>query len=246
MCGCCLLVSSFAQNLKISTNKTTSLIFPFPILHVDRGTKDVLVQQVKEKDNILLVKAACEKFEGTNLSVITGDGSVYSFRVNYSGSPSQLVWHIPEQNEVTPVTYCKSIADNKRTVHGIHDQSWDMLARVTGIYAKGNVIYCQLCLENKSNIDYTIELLKFYIRDKKKGKRTSVQENELTPVCMVGNTKVVKARTKVTIVVALDKFTIPDRKYFAVQILEKNGGRHLLLRVGNNKMVKAIPLPELR
>ena len=246
ICGCCLLVSSFAQNLAIATDKTTSLIFPFPVLHVDRGTPDVLVQQVKEQDNILLVKAACPTFKETNLSVITGDGSVYSFAVSYSDRPSQLVWHLPSQNEVTPATYCKDILDNKRTVYGIRDGSWDMLAKVIGIYIKGKVLYFQLSLENESSVDYNIELLKFYIRDRKKGKRTAVQENELKPLCIGGNMHEVKAQTRNVIVVALDKFTIPDRKYLAIQILENNGGRHLLLKVGNNKIVKAVPLPEVR
>ena len=36
------------QPLSISTDKTTSLIFPFPIKYVDRGTMDILVQPVKE------------------------------------------------------------------------------------------------------------------------------------------------------------------------------------------------------
>lgn len=253
ICGCWMLVnlptrqvSAQTSSLAIATDKTTSLIFPFSIRHVDRGTKDVLVQQVKEADNILLVKAASEKFPETNLSVVTDDGSVYTFRVCYSNDPSVWVWHIPVQNETTLATYCNGILDNKRTIRGIGNHSWDMFAKVIGIYIKGNVIYYQLQLENKSPIDYDIELLKFYIRDKKKGKRTASQENELTPLHVSGNTSQVKANCDNTIVVALDKFTIPDRKCFAIQIMEKNGGRHLLIRVHNNKIVRAIMLPDLK
>lgn len=248
ICGCLMLVSGFAQNssLAIATDKTTSLIFPFPVRHVDRGTKDVLVQQVKEADNILLVKAAFQKFPETNLSVVTDDGSVYTFRVSYADDPSIWVWHIPVQNETTLSTYCNGILDNPRTMKGIKDHSWDMLSKVTGIYIKGNVIYYQLQLENRSPIDYGIELLKFYIRDKKKGKRTAIQENELKPLCISGNTSLVKANSASAIVIALEKFTVPDAKYLAIQIMEKNGGRHLMMRVHNNKIIQAIPLPELR
>ncbi|MBS1735121.1 MAG: conjugative transposon protein TraN [Bacteroidetes bacterium] len=239
-------VSAQVSSLVIATDKTTSLIFPFPILHVDRGTKDILVQQVKEADNILLVKAAAQKFSETNLSVVTNDGSVYTFRVSYSKDPSVWVWHIPVQNETTLSIYCNGILDNKRTMRGISDHSWDMLATVVGIYIKGNVMYYQLKLENRSPINYDVELLKFYIRDKKKGKRTATQENELTPLYVAGNTSQVKANCNNTIVVALDKFTIPDKKYLAIQILEKNGGRHLLMRIQNNKILKAILLPDLK
>jgi len=74
-----LINVAFAQQpLAITTDKTTSLIFPFPIKYVDRGTKDILVQPVKENGNILLVKAATKQFTETNLSVITGDGQYMS------------------------------------------------------------------------------------------------------------------------------------------------------------------------
>jgi Neuraminidase (sialidase) len=90
ICGCWLVVSAMAQisSLGISMDKTTSLVFPFSIRHVDRGTKDILVQQVKEADNILLVKAGAKNFSETNLSVVTEDGSVYSFVINYEEKPA--------------------------------------------------------------------------------------------------------------------------------------------------------------
>ena len=248
VCGCWWLVSACAQTatLAIATDKTMSLVFPFPVLHVDRGTKDVLVQQVSLADNILLVKAARQNFKETNLSVITQDGSVYSFRVLYSGNPRLWVMHVPPQKEIPVATYADNIADNPPTLHGIRDHSWDMMAKVTGIYIRGKVMYYQLQFTNIGPIDYDIDLMKFYIRDLKKGKRTAVQENEVTPLYVSGNLKVIKANSTKVVVVALDQFTIPDRKYLIIQMMEKNGGRHLLLRVHNNKIIKAIPLPELR
>src|SRR5205809_772985 len=248
VCGCFLVVLGFAQpvSLSISKQKTTSIIFPFAIRHVDRGTKDVLVQPVKEADNILLVKAAVENFVETNLSVVTDDGSVYSFVVNFDDKPPVWVYHMPINNRETLSTYANVILDNSRTVHVIRDNSWDILAMITGIYIKENVIYYQLRLTNDSPIDYDIELLRFYIRDKKKGNRTATQENDLKPLYVAGNISQVKGNSQNVIVVALEKFTIPDAKYLAVQVMEKNGGRHLLLKVNNKKIIKAIPLPDLR
>jgi Domain of unknown function (DUF4138) len=82
MCSSWLVVSAIAQtSLYIATDKTTSLVFPFSILHVDRGSKDILVQPVQEAENILLVKAGLKDFPETNLSVFTSDGSVYTFQV---------------------------------------------------------------------------------------------------------------------------------------------------------------------
>ncbi len=242
-----LFVSAKAQtSLCISTEKTTSLVFPFAILHVDRGTQSVLVQPVKESPTILLVKAATKGFPETNLSVITEDGSVYTFVICYDNNPAQWVYHLPVNKTATLATYANGILDNPKTMRGIKDSKWDILIKVSGIYIKDDVVFYQLNISNQSPIDYDIELLRFFIRDKKKGKRTAVQENELKPLYVAGNISKVKANSSSAIVVALDKFTIPDAKYLAVQIMEKNGGRHLFMKVNNKKIMKAIRLPDLR
>lgn len=233
------------QSLSVSTDKTTALIFPFPIRHVDRGTKDIIVQPVKENEKLLLVKGAVRQFSETNLTVVTDDGHVYSFRVNYVAQPDSLVLELPVFTHANIETYAHSIADNKGMVKGIRDKTWGVEAFVTGIYIKEKVIYFQLLLCNHSAINYDIDVLRFFIRDRNKGKRTALQENELVPLYVAGNHQQVKGYNFSVVVVALDKFTIPDAKYFGVQIMEKNGGRHLQLKVGNSKLVKAVVLPDL-
>lgn len=248
ICGCWIFVSAMAQtsSLFITTDKTTSLVFPFSILYVDRGTKDILVQQIKEADNILLVKAFTKSFSETNLSVVTDDGSVYTFVVNYEEKPSTWVYKLPVNKKATITTYANGILDNPRTMKGIKDKKWDMVARLIGIYVKENVIYYQVEINNESSIGYDIDLLRFYVRDKKKGKRTAVQENELKPLYVAGNASQIKGKSASVIVVALEKLTIPDAKYLAVQVMEKNGGRHLFMKVANKKIMQAIPLPDLK
>lgn len=232
--------------ISIATDHTVSLIFPFPVKHVDKGTADILVQPVKEQENILLLKAATNELVPTNLTVITSEGTVHSFAIRYSARPAVWVYCIPASTQANMAAYANSILDNPRTMTGIRDRSWDMQAIITGIYIKNNVIYYQLRLDNQSPIDYDIELLRFFIRDKKKGKRTATQENELTPLYAAGNIKQVRANSQNVVVVALEKFTIPDAKYLIVQVHEHNGGRHLQMKVSNNKISKAIPLPDLK
>ncbi len=240
-------ISLHAQSpgLQIATDKTTSLVFPYSIIHVDRGTKDVLVQPVKGADNILLVKAASKDFVQTNLSVFTDDGSVYSFPVYY-GETTTWVYHFPEQQKTSIATYARSILDNPQTITGLKDASWDMRARVIGIYIKDDVMYYHLDIQNQSSLDYEVNFLRFYIRDKKKSKRTAIQEVELIPLCSTGNTSQVKAKEHNAIVVALKKFTLPDAKYLAIEIGEKNGGRNLLIKVHNRNLIHANPLPDLK
>jgi hypothetical protein len=240
-----ITTSSFSQPscLNISTEKTTTLIFPLAIKHVDMGSRNILAQQVAGAENILLIKAASKAFEETNLSVVTADGSVYSFTVNFDAAPQLSIYHLPALTTTTE-SYSKGILDNGRTVHGIKDNKWGISSIVKGIYIKGNTSFYHLELNNNSSIDYDIDQLRFYIRDKKRSKRTASQETEILPFQKVGNSSRVCAHSQAVIVVALPKFTIPDAKYLAIEIMEKSGGRYLQMKVSNNKIVKAIMLPD--
>lgn len=247
VCALGLVVSVFAQisTVEIATNKTTALIFPYPIKHVDRGSKDVLVQPVKESQNILLVKAAIKGFDTTNLSVVTEDGSIYSFAVFY-GEPGVWIYRFPVQVKTAIATYAAGILDNPKTMKGIQSKKWEVIGQVSGIYIKDDVMYLQLDLQNQSPINYDINFLRFFIKDKSVPKRTAIQENELEPLYTIGNDRRINAGTHNLIVVALNKLTLPEAKYLAIEIGEKDGGRNLSMKISNRKIMKAIALPDLR
>ncbi len=220
--------------LQITTNKTTSVVFPQIIKSIDRGSKDVLVQKVTGVENVLQVKAAKENFTETNMTVITADGKLYSFVVRYAVEPSQLNIQLDSS-----ATIFERIAGKKRSVAGVRNSTGEMIFLLKGIYIQTNLLYYQLELQNLSNISYDIGLLRFYIKDKKQSKRTASQELEQIPLSVYGNTESVAAQSKQVMVVALPKFTIPDKKRFYIQVMEKNGGRHLQLKVTNGKIVRA-------
>lgn len=243
-----LLISNFCfgqTNLSVTTDKTTSLIFPFSIKYVDRGTKDVIIQSVKEDDRILLVKAANKQFTETNISVITDDGNVYQFTVSYSPQPSVLIMHLPPQQKASVSSYATMILNTpaRRIVKVEHG---GVTSKVTGIFIKDNVIYYQLEIHNHSPLDFDIDLLRFQVVDKKQSKRTAIQQNELVPLLTAGNKEKVKAYNFSVVVVALEKFTIPDAKFLQIQLMEKNGGRHFNLKVYNSQILKARVLPDLK
>lgn len=243
---CCSINVNAQITLFVSTDKTTSLIFPFAIKHVDRGSQSILVQQVKDAPTILLVKAAANGFNETNLSVVTDDGSLYSFIVCYDLKPSTWVYHLPVNKMATTAMYANGILDNLPAVKGVKDKMWQSVAAISGIYIKNDILFYQVSIENRSAIDYTIDFIRFFIRDKKKGRRTAVQEIELKPIYTVGNLNKVPAKKTSTMVFALEKFTIPDAKKMQLQINEKNGGRHFSLRIKNKDLMKAITLPDYK
>lgn len=247
ICAVWSFVSTVAQTkLTIATDKTTSLVFPFSIKHVDRGTSSVLAQQVKEAPEILLVKAADKDFTETNLSVVTDDGSVYAFTVTYGDSPATWVYYLPVNRAATISSYANAILDNEQTIRGIKDKKYNMKAGVKGIYIKDNTIYFQIYINNEGTVDYDVDLLRFFIKDKRRSKRTAVQENEQKPLHITGNYSKVKGNSSTVFVAVLEKFTIPNKKYLIIQMMEKNGGRHFLLKVRNKDIMKTKLLPDLK
>jgi hypothetical protein len=226
--------SAGAMHLLISCNKTTSLVFPQIIKSIDRGSRDLFVQKVAGVENVLQVKAAKENFRETNMTVITANGKLYSFILRYAAEPSQLNIQLDSTNNIF-----EKIAAQKKSIHGVHNENYDMVLRLKGIFIEKDILYYQLELKNLSNVPYDIDMTRFYIKDKKQSRRTATQELEQFPQHIYGNTGTVDGQSKQTIVVALPKFTIPDKKIFYVQVIEKNGGRNLRLKISNRKIVKA-------
>ncbi len=239
------------QRLTIAYEKTTNLVFPFAITSVDRGTLDVLVQKAKGAENVLQVKAGVREFEETNLSVITADGNLYSFILNYNSHPT-LTLCLPPKEPGRPLVHFTHAAHNrfgllsdaetisaKQPMLRKRDKKFDIILQMSGIYVRDNVLYFQLELTNDSHIAYKVEQLRFYIRDKKKPKRTATQETELKPIYLYGNASRINGRSSQTVVVALNKFTIPDKKEFVIEMMEHNGGRHLQLEEGNRTIMKS-------
>lgn len=255
-----------AKPIFITTNKTTSLIFPFAIRSVDRGSQDVLARQVDGVDNILQLKAGKEDLQETNLTVITADGNLYSFLLNYKTNPSDLVFRFSEDStekigsgrEQRIVRFkLKASTDaeivstgnrllkmKKRMVLGVHDRRSRMNLKLKGVYIKNDVLYFQLQCKNLSKINYDVDMLRFYIRDQFRSKRTAVQEVEMKPYSIFGSHSNFKAEGSEVFVVAMPKFTVPFAKYFTVVINEKNGARNLHLNLGNHLIFEAKRLEE--
>lgn len=244
-------------NLAISYLKTTNLIFPFTIKSVDRGSAEVLVQKAVGIENVLQVKAAKDSFQQTNLTVITADGFLYSFLLHYSAEPTTLnlqlsdrpmgyeplaIFTASRDNQEKILTISELVSAKMRTLKGPGANKHDVAMSLMGIFIKDNLLYFQFQLDNNSNISYDIDQFRFFIIDKKKSKRTAAQQLEQVPINIYGNATVLHEQSTQHLVVALEKFTIPDSKNLIIQMGEKNGGRHLSLKVTNQLILSAIPI----
>jgi conjugative transposon TraN protein len=240
-----------AYNLDISWHKTTMLIFPAAIQSGDVGDKSILAETVKDVKNILKVKAGKKDFEQSNLQVVTVDGKVYSFQVNYNENAPSLPIDMGKQPPYAPITF-KGISLNSKELEtyaakvagtipfmkgGVYRKQ-GMDFGLDGIYIKNDVLFFQFHLLNETRIPYDAASLRFYVRDKKSVKRTASQDKEILPVYVHQSGTPEFGKGKV-IVVAFPKFTIALRKRLTTELMEQDGDRNPTTWLDQKKLLKA-------
>jgi conjugative transposon TraN protein len=248
-----------SDSVAIGYSKTTNIVFPYAIKSIDRGSQDILVQKAKGLENILQVKAAQRGFIPTNLTVVTADGKLHSFVLNYNEQSPQLnlsvnklelerqeIYFSDESGNKEEIQeYSKLAFYEKSKIRGGKENRHQIKFQLNGIFIQNDIMYFRLIVENSSKIKYDIDQLRFFIRDTKRVKRTATQEIEITPTYILNDVAAIDGESENTFVFALSKFTIPEDKYLAIQLMEKNGGRHMELDVKNKKIEKVIVLPTL-
>ena len=247
-----LRLSSAQEVIKVTTDKTTCLMLSSAIMHVDRGSTDVLVSNVKDADNLLLVKASIRNFAETNISIVTSDGNLYSILVQYDSVPASLVYR-PSSHEKflekkalsddAIKSYATQLSSFEKTSPLKSRNNGKVRASVNELFIKENVFFIQLLLSNRSTIRYDLDGLRFYIKDAKTAKRTAFQEREVIPIFMTANTAIISKDQNISIVVAMEKFTLPPRQYFEIDIDEKGGGRNIRMKVSNKTIMNAKSFP---
>jgi conjugative transposon TraN protein len=240
-----------AYNLDITWHKTTLLIFPAPIKDADRGDKYILAETVPEVNNVLKVKAGQKGFAQSNLQVVTKDGKVYSFVVNYNEDAPSLPVDMGRQPPYAPITFKGVSLNSKDLDHysalvagsnaflskkAYHKHGMEF--GLDGIYVKDDVLFFQYHLKNEKQISYQAASLRFYVRDKKSVKRTASQDKEILPL-YVRETGLPESGKGRTIIVAFPKFTISERKYLSAELMEQDGDRNPFYRLDQKTLFKA-------
>lgn len=254
--------------LGVSEIKTIHVIFPSEIKEVDAGTANVIAQITENFNNVLRIKANTDKhFSETNLTVLTADGGLYSFLTNYNRDPEILNINIGN-NLSSDVLSSKDLGINqflksnyliaalnqsaneikfsmqksislKPFVRNTGVRNQNTSAFLKGVYTYNGMMYFTIELVNDSEIDYSIDFIKLYIKDKEVLKRMTIQEEELKIADRFPLDNVLKAKTNNTFSLATPLRTISDDKEFEFEIYEQNGGRHLRFSISPKIIAKA-------
>ena len=251
--------------LEVTFSKTVHVIFPAIIRYVDLGSADLLAAKADGAENVLRVKAARQGFQNeTNLSVITEDGSYYTFNVKYADEPvklsvemadflhvrnvenrpgNELPVYLSDLGNESPYLVrliMETIHKNNRTkIKHIGSKNFGVQYLLKGMYSHNDLLFFHLQLKNTSAVSYETDYIVFKIVDKKVAKRTAMQEQVITPVRSYNQVTAVAGNKEESTVYTLPKFTIPDDKQLLIELVEKDGGRNQTLVVENADLVRA-------
>lgn len=257
--------------LEVTYDKTVHLIFPSAISYIDLGSSNIIAGKADGAENVLRVKAAVKDFkEETNFSVITDEGSFYSFIVNYSENPSKLniemkdfihdgklvnrpnnsmEIYLSELGDELPKTIQlameKIYKTNRKKVNHVKSKQFGIEFVLRGIFSHNGMLFFHTQLENTTDIPFDIDFIVFKIVDKKVAKRTAIQETIIKPVRAYNLVTSVSGKSSECTVFAFDKFTIPNKKQLVVELFEKNGGRHQKFVIKNGDLTKARTIGKL-
>ncbi len=257
--------------LDVTYDKTVHLIFPSGVSYIDLGSPNLIAGKADGAENVVRVKAAIKGFkEETNFSVITDEGSFYSFIVNYSETPEKLniemkdfrfrntpdnqpensmEVHLSELGNESPKTVDmamkKIYKTSKGTVKHVESKQFGIEFRLRSIYSYNGLLFFRTEIKNDSNIPFDIDFLTFRIVDRKVVKRMAIQETVVEPVRTYNNLTSVTRKNAESTVFAFQKFTIPDKKQLVVELFEKNGGRHQHFVIKNGDLTKASAIEKL-
>lgn len=241
--------------LEVSAGRTLVLSFAASIKSLDRGSADLLAQKAKGTENVLLLKAARSQIKPTSLIVITTDGDIHTFEVSYQDKPSvtglQIMpkHHQPaaqfpgaiDQNQIQQAiklaTAQKSNLNRRATAGGFS-------ATVEGLYICGPLMCIRLSLENRSVIDYDVQMLSVLTRDKKRIKRTASQQQQLPLTGSSGAAGQIKASQQKTVILAVAKTTLPKSQNLVIQLIERSGARHLDIKMTVKDLAKIAAIPQ--
>jgi len=236
---CLLPFISLAQDtVYISQNKITTIQFPSEIA-TPISESDIDLQT--RNGNLLLLKASDKQFQFISLKINTIDGEEYNIPIAFSygraGQANKVKQRV-QQNRAKSVNHnsltaiSERIANRKDFKNTAGAKERRISADLGTINIVNDQLFFRLKIKNGSNINYDIDFIRFYVRDLKTAKRTVTQEREISPIITYGfDSKTVLGKHSRQYVFGLKKFGLARDKALFVEVYEKNGARHLYLKV---------------
>ena len=163
---------------------------------------------------------------------------IYTTRLEEAVTDKEIQFHerIPFSNPAVTmqteemVRYARMIWNSPAAYRNISTKKHRMVMRLNNVYSVGDYFFLDFSIENKTNLRFDIDELRFTLKDKKQSKSTNVQTIDLKPALVLDQTK--SFRKGYRNVVVIKKMTFPNDKVLTIEISEKQiSGRTISMAV---------------
>ena len=260
LCALSLPVTSSAQQtynemeqLTVNEHVTTVITSSEPIRLVDISTDVVAgdkpienVIRLKPKEGghedgevLAIVTVATERFRAQYDLVYTTrlEEAVTDKEVQLS---EQTAFHNPAVSMSTEdmVRFARRIWNSPAKYRHVSTRHRRMVMRLNNIYSVGEYFFIDFSVENRTNLRFDIDELRFKLADKKQQKSTNVQIVELEPVLLLDKSG--SFRHGYRNVVVLRKMTFPGDKVLSIELSERQiSGRTISMTIDYEDVLAA-------
>lgn len=242
-----LVVSYNAQAQRLETlylNKdvTTHILSKVNITKIDLSTKAV-VGQLSNKKILAIKPISSDNIELGVLSIIGEDyfvqyKLVYTHDINYANKRETIVdspenFFLNPEFEMTNIDmyrYSKKVEELEPTYNNVAARRNKAIIKLNNIIVKGHYLFIDYSIENKTNLIYDVDDIKYMIDDKKIVKNTNSQRLLVEPEYQLNKDKSFKKNYRN--IVCFNKMTFPDNKEFIIELSEEQiSGRVIRLSI---------------
>jgi conjugative transposon TraN protein len=136
------------------------------------------------------------------------------------------------------VRYARRIWNSPAKYHSTRTNRHHLTMRLNNVYSVGEYFFIDFSVENRTNLRFDIDELRFKLSDKKQQKATNVQDLMLEPVLLLE--KSTSFQHGYRNVVVLKKMTFPNDKVLSIELSEHQiSGRTISMTVDYEDVLSA-------
>jgi len=255
-------VSLGAQNtprelelLTVNDQVTTVITASEPVRFVDISTDKVAGDQPLSNTVRLKPKEGADvNADGDILAIVTiiteryrvQYGLIYTTRLQEAVTEKTVLL-----SEITPYNnpavsmsteemarFARKVWDSPARFRNVGARKHHMDIRLNNIYSAGEYFFIDFSVENRTNIRFDIDQIRFKIEDKKQSRATNSQSIELSPAMLLESGKSFLHGYRN--VVVLKKLTFPNDKVLTIEMSEKQiSGRTIKLSIDYEDVLHA-------
>lgn len=164
-------------------------------------------------------------------------------QAQFNEKDSEIPFSQEVEKSVSLDKICSQIVKSGKFQTIKRDKSGKIAAKLGRVAISDDTIFYRIKIRNKSNINYDIDFIRFYVRDLKTARRTVSQELEIYPLYSYGiEDSTIDGQSSSEYVFALHKTPLSKDKALFIELYEDNGGRHMYLKADQSDIENARPV----